>query len=164
MRQAKTSQLQIRVSPEEKKQIEQRARRAQLSMSEWVLAQLLSPGQRAFENLCSQLAKQEGTCTYELAALNDLLARLPKSEFSGALTDAPSNLSPFQFAYVSAMVEFAASIKEVQTPDWAHRAIPLSDPYFASPLKSLRLHLLVNSPPPFKRRNLFIDSSVGERV
>lgn len=29
---------------------------------------------------------------------------------------------------------------------------------------SLRLHLLTRSPPPFRRRNLFVDSSIGQRA
>jgi hypothetical protein len=41
---------------------------------------------------------------------------------------------------------------------------PLERPWFASSLKSLRLHLLTASPPPFRRRNLFVDSTIGDRV
>ena len=36
--------------------------------------------------------------------------------------------------------------------------------WFASELKSLRLHLLTKSPAPFRRRNLFVDSTLGDRV
>jgi hypothetical protein len=35
---------------------------------------------------------------------------------------------------------------------------------FCSSLQSLRMHLLTHSPPPFRRRNIFIDSSLGQRV
>jgi len=31
-------------------------------------------------------------------------------------------------------------------------------------LQSLRLHLLTHSPPPFRRRNIFIDSSPDKQV
>ncbi len=48
---------------------------------------------------------------------------------------------------------------------------PTSQLQFASPedtilqkLAGLRLHLLRESPVPFKRRNIFIDSSIGDRV
>jgi hypothetical protein len=42
--------------------------------------------------------------------------------------------------------------------------VPLAEPYFATSLKSLREHLLVAAPIPFKRRNIFVDASVGARV
>jgi hypothetical protein len=41
---------------------------------------------------------------------------------------------------------------------------PLEEPHFATTLEGLRLHLLQVSPVPFKRRNIFIDSSLGDRV
>jgi hypothetical protein len=41
---------------------------------------------------------------------------------------------------------------------------PLDEPHFATPLRGLRLHLLRASPVAFKRRNIFVDSSVGDRV
>jgi hypothetical protein len=52
----------------------------------------------------------------------------------------------------------------VAVPEWT-RSIPLLvEPVFGSDLKSLRLHLLTNSPPPFRSRNIFIDSTLGDRV
>jgi hypothetical protein len=41
---------------------------------------------------------------------------------------------------------------------------PLAEPVFGSDLMSLRLYLLTHSPAPFRRRNIFIDASVGFRV
>jgi hypothetical protein len=35
---------------------------------------------------------------------------------------------------------------------------------FGSTLVSLRLYLLTHSPPPFRRRNIFIDATVGSSV
>jgi hypothetical protein len=40
----------------------------------------------------------------------------------------------------------------------------LPQPVFGSELKALRLHLLTNSPPAFRRRNIFIDATLGDRV
>ena len=71
---------------------------------------------------------------------------------------------PFEANYLAATVEHAAAIKGVAPPRWTVTVEPLDAPWFASCLKSLRLHLLTHSPPPFRRRNLFIDSSVGQRV
>jgi hypothetical protein len=62
------------------------------------------------------------------------------------------------------MVETAAHRHKVPPPDWTLAVQPLSEPAFGSPLQSLRLHLLVAAPPAFKRRNIFVDSSVGDRV
>jgi hypothetical protein len=42
--------------------------------------------------------------------------------------------------------------------------VPLEEPAFGTALQSLRLHLLTHSPPPFRLRNIFIDSSLGQRV
>ena len=44
------------------------------------------------------------------------------------------------------------------------RIAPLASPVFGSKLESLRLYLLTHSPPPFRRRNIFIDASIGARV
>jgi len=49
-------------------------------------------------------------------------------------------------------------------PAWTRAIAPLTDPMFGSALSSLRLYLLTHSPAPFRRRNIFIDSSVGSRV
>jgi hypothetical protein len=62
------------------------------------------------------------------------------------------------------MVEQASAVAGASPPDWTRRVKPLERPWFASPLKNLRLHLLAHSPPPFRRRNLFVDSSIGDRV
>jgi hypothetical protein len=65
---------------------------------------------------------------------------------------------------VAAMVECAAAAKRVPTPGWTRRVPPVETPWFATSLARLTLHLLLASPAPFRRRNLFIDSSVGDRV
>jgi hypothetical protein len=41
---------------------------------------------------------------------------------------------------------------------------PLERPWFAVPFASLRPHLLSAAPIAFKRRNLFVDATVGDRV
>jgi hypothetical protein len=75
-----------------------------------------------------------------------------------------ARLSPLLQNYVAAMVEQASFLKRVQPPAWTARIAPLEEPYFAAPLKALRLHLLRASPVPFKRRNIFVDAAVGARV
>lgn len=63
------------------------------------------------------------------------------------------------------MVELAAHRRDVPPPAWVRDIKPLErEPHFATSLPGLRLHLLRTSPVPFKRRNIFIDSSIGDRV
>jgi len=40
----------------------------------------------------------------------------------------------------------------------------LAEPWFATTLQSLRLHLLRVAPAAFRRRNLFVDAGAGGRV
>jgi len=73
-------------------------------------------------------------------------------------------VSLFLRTYVAAMVEHAAAMKGSSVPPWARDTPALSMPYFASRLQGLRLHLLSASPASFRRRNLFVDASIGDRV
>jgi len=52
----------------------------------------------------------------------------------------------------------------IEVPPWVQSVAPLREPVFGTSLPSLRLHLLMHTPAPFRRRNLFIDSSVGDPV
>ena len=62
------------------------------------------------------------------------------------------------------MVEYACARAGTPPPAWAGAIAPLAEPVFGSGLTSLRLHLLTRSPAPFRRRNIFIDATVGDRV
>lgn len=161
----KTYQLQIRVSPQEKAAIRRAAKRAGLDMSSWVLRRALPAPQAVFRSLVSQLARQEDRRAYLWAELNDWLEGLTADEFTVATADGPDlPLSSYLANYLAAMVELAAHRKGVGPPEWTQAIDPLDQPVFASALQGLRLHLLISSPPPFRRRNIFIDTSVGGRV
>jgi hypothetical protein len=73
-------------------------------------------------------------------------------------------VTPYIANYIAAMVEYACQKRGLLGPAWVRTVEPLTEPVFASALQSLRLHLLTHSPAPFRRRNIFIDSSVGDRV
>ena len=162
---AKTGQLQIRVSVGDKARIRRRARRAGLNVSEWVLRRLLPQVEEEFQKLCGELAARPEARSYGLAHLHDFLARLDARDFSLAVRESPAApLQEFEANYVAAMIEHAAHLKEVRPPDWAGDVPPLGEPWFGAPEQGLRLYLLTNSPPPFRRRNLFVDGSVGDRV
>jgi hypothetical protein len=62
------------------------------------------------------------------------------------------------------MVELGCQRFSIPAPAWTRAVVPLEEPFFGSTLESLRLHLLTQSPAPFRRRNIFIDSSLGQQV
>jgi len=160
----KTQQLQIRVSPEQKGAIQRRAERAGQDLSTYVLARVLSDGISRFAEILHGLG-DAGESRFWLAELNDLLAGLTPVEFGSALEVAElRDLSRYQQNYVAAMVEHAAHQKGIDPPRWTRAIEPLEEPRFAVPFASLRPHLLSAAPLAFKRRNLFIDSSIGDRV
>lgn len=163
----KTSQIQIRVSPQEKAALTRLARRAGQSLSAFVLARSLPSSRIEFERLVDELEtrKEREARRYVLAELNDFLTGASTSELEAAVADAPSSeLSPFLQNYLAAMVDLACQRKGLDAPGWAERVRPLDEPWFATDLPALRLHLLRSSPVAFKRRNLFVDSTLGDRV
>lgn len=98
------------------------------------------------------------------AALHDFLENLPRIHFAAILTRPTPYLNRRQANLVAAMIEYAAHRKGVRPPSWTADITPLDLPFFGSSLISLRLHLLLHSPVEFRRRNLFVDSSIGDRV
>jgi uncharacterized protein (DUF1778 family) len=163
-RSSKHSQLQIRVSKAEKAAIRRAAERAGMDMSAYVLSRVLPAAARAFETAVKALTGPEAP-SFALAELNALLSRLTAAELREAVAGRlPVELSPFLANYVAAMVESACAQRGVPLPNWTRAIAPLDEPAFGSPLQRLRLHLLTHSPAPFRRRNIFIDSSLGERV
>lgn len=160
----KSSQVQIRVSPREKAALEALARRAGQSVSAYVLSRALPSARLRFGELVRALSHDEGR-RFALAELNDLLAGLAPMELRQAVADADlESLSPYLRNYVAAMVELAAQLRGVTPPRWTTEIPPLEEPAFATDLTGLRLHLLRAAPVAFKRRNLFVDASIGDRV
>ena len=161
---SKLSQLQIRVSEAEKSAIRRAAKRAGMDMSAYVLSRVLSVPGREFQQALRALNGRAAP-SFALAEINSLLSRLTASELNDAVAGTPEVvLSPFLANYVSAMVEAACEKSGIAVPAWTRRVAPLDEPAFGSTLESLRLHLLTNSPAPFRRRNIFIGSSLGDRV
>lgn len=160
----KSAQLQIRVTAGEKAAIQELARKAEMDMSAYVLSRVLSaPASRFAE--CVEACQDPESARYGLAELNSYLSDLSAPELQNAVATAPTvKLTPYIANYVAAMVENACQRQGVRVPAWVHAVEPLTEPVFATALQSLRLHLLTHSPPPFRRRNIFIDSSLGDRV
>lgn len=161
----KSKQLQIRVTPREKATLRRLARAAGQDLSSYVLSRALPRPALEFERLIDSLGQDGDGRRLALAALNDLLAGLSPVELRDAIGDVDlAGLSPFLRNYVAAMVEQTAHVAGTPPPAWTRSVAPLDWPWFATPLPGLRLHLLKSSPVPFKRRNLFVDASVGDRV
>jgi hypothetical protein len=100
-----------------------------------------------------------------LAALSAWLAKRGPEELAQALASPPpASLSDYHANTVAAMVEHVCAAAQVFPPEWTRDVQPLAEPAFASDLSSLRLHLLVNSPAAFRRRNLFVDTVPGGQV
>jgi hypothetical protein len=160
---AKTSQMQIRVSAQEKAAIQRAASCAGLDMSAYVLRRVLSVPAEEF-SVCIK-ACLGPTPAYALAELNTLLSGFTAGELSEAIAARPLlTLPPFLANYIAAMVEVACAQRGVALPAWTQTVAPLAEPAFGSELLSLRLHLLSHSPAPFRRRNVFIDATLGARV
>ncbi len=160
-------QLQIRVSVDQKRAIARAARRAGMAMSSYVLERVLGADERRTAELMRHLANvaEADSRRFALAELHDMLASLSASELRRAVAEPPpAALAPETANYVAAMVEYACARRGLENPVWTRAIAPLATPMFASQLESLRLHLLTRSPPPFRRRNVFIDTSIGGRV
>jgi hypothetical protein len=115
----------------------------------------------AFARLAREVAVA-GRIGYPLAELNDLLTSADRQAIESL--PEPAIPDPYRLNYVTAMVELAAHRAGTVAPLWATRVQPLDAPVFIDPSLSLRAHLLTASPVPFRRRNIFIDSSLGDRV
>lgn len=160
----KTAQLQIRLTPAQKASLRRRARLAGQDVSAYVLARIAPEEGRRFEALAASL-RAPGGGRHVLADLNDLLADLAPGEFGESLSGfRPAGLPPLAANRLAAMVEHAAALKGVAPPPWTREIPPLDEPHFAAGLRSLRAHLLRSSPAAFRRRNLFVDSTIGDRV
>lgn len=160
----KTTQLQIRLTPAQKATMQRSARHAGMDLSAYVLARVNSPPAVEFA-LCLRGNRELGGARLALAALHALLARLSAGELGDAVRAAPpGGMSPELENYVAAMVEQACANALIRAPAWTRAIPPLTRPLFASSLRSLQLYLLTHSPPAFRRRNLFVDATLGAQV
>ncbi len=91
---------------------------------------------------------------------------------SGGLEGRPPLLSPalgelgrVQDAYLAAVAEELATRFQLSLPQWTSSASrALRKPWFASPLASLRAVLILESPPAFRARNLFVSENALSRA
>ncbi len=160
----KNAQLQIRISALDKAAIQRAAKRAGMDMSAYVISRLLSVPAVRFQE-CIAACARRASPGLALAELNTLLSALSPGEMRDAVAAPPAVVcTPFLANYIAAMVEYGCARCSLPAPSWTRAIVPLESPVFGTTLESLRLHLLMHSPPPFRNRNIFIDTSLGGRV
>jgi hypothetical protein len=68
-------------------------------------------------------------------------------------------------AYIAAMVEELCFTNNIDIPDWVFdKKYSLKEPFFVGGLESIKAILIVESPLPFRRRNIFVSENVLKRV
>jgi uncharacterized protein (DUF1778 family) len=161
---ARTAQLQIRVTPQEKAALKRLARAAGLDVSAYVLRRSLPQAADRIAGVLAALREGENR-RFALAEWDDLVTALPPAEFGTVFQDVDlEGLDPVTCNYLAALVELAAYDKRVTPPAWTRTVEPLDRPYFATSLRSVRPYLLRVTPVPFRRRNLFTERGVAQRV
>ena len=119
---------------------------------------------RRFQDL-TRACRDPQTERFALAELSSWLAGLGTDDLRGAVASPLTpGLTPYLANYIAAMVEYVCARRDIPPPAWTCAIAPLGEPVFGSELMSLRLYLLTHSPPPFRRRNIFIDATVGDHV
>ena len=118
----------------------------------------------SFQSLVADLGAADRS-SFAFAGILDLIEALDRDSFDEVLAEPPRReLDAYWANYLAATIEQAAGAKAIVPPDWVASVPRLRDPVFGSKLASLRLHLLLESPPSFCARNIFIDAAVGDRV
>ncbi len=160
----KTAQLQIRVTPEQKRTLRRLAAKASVDMSSFILDRVLPKSSERFQALVVALAPRT-LRSLALADLADFLRELPPAEFVRAVAIAPrARLAPEVLNHLAGAIQLAAHRRGVKAPAWTSQVPIPASPMFGSTLGSLRLHLLIQAPVALRRRNLFLDASFDERV
>ena len=153
---AKTSQLQIRISPSQKDVLKSLAADAGVSVSEYVLSKALPSHRLHFQERVDAL-RGDGPRTTALEGLTTYLKSLSDHDFRDATGgDGPNHLPVLLQNYVAAVVEQEADRRRLPAPEWTLSVPPLPSPHFAWDLRSLRPHLMRVTPAAFKKRRIFV--------
>lgn len=161
----KTAQLQIRITPSAKARLRREAMAAGVDVSTLVLQRALPEPQDAFAALVGTAAGASRR-SFALAAIHDLLAGTPRTALTQLVQTLPNRARDDGWLanYLAAMVETRCAQLDLPCPPWTREIAPLARPWFATALRTLWPLLLRTAPPAFRRRNLFVDSTVGDRV
>jgi len=160
---ARTSQLQIRVTPAEKAVLKRLAEAAGETVSGYVLSRVLPSSEAELAALMSRLGEADvvdsDTIFREIA---EALEEIPPDELREAVPEPAADTTPPVFRNrLAALVEADAKRRGGRVPSWTRTVPPLPRPHFDWSLTSLKPHQLRVTPVAFKKRNLFFDPAVA---
>lgn len=152
----RTSQLQIRISPQEKLTLKRLAGLAGQSVSAYVLSRALPSESSDLVVVLDAFRAGTATATATLAAIQRQLEGLGQAEVGDVLQriDA-TELAPIAQNYVAGIAEQLARAAGMEAPAWTARVAALDHPHFRWPLESLRPYQLRATPLALARRNVF---------
>ncbi len=101
--------------------------------------------------------------------LGDFIDDFRRDPGMAKVIDEPAHLDHPDYwevdAYLAAVAEYLCMEKGIDPPDWVNmKHYFLGRPWFAGGLENLKAILLVESPGPFRRRNIFVSSNAMSRV
>ncbi len=132
-------------------------------MSEWVLARALPAPAAILGPLVRRVSSDGAPAAW--AEIIERLQRLSGVEFDLAVRDLDvAGLSPYASNYLAALVEMTAMRLDCRPPRWTRNVEPLVLPRFGTRLRRLKEHLLTHAPVAFRRRNIFVNAAIGDRV
>lgn len=163
----KSSHLQIRLTVAQKEAIRKASAAAGLEMTEWILKKIFPGPKVKFLLLLNalKLVENKPDRRFVLNDLNAFLSGLDAHLLTEVVMDDPGlSFGALMENYVAAMVEEACVRQGCHPPQWSSECRGVKEPYFATAMSSLRLYLLCNAPVAFRKRNIFVDSTVGDLV
>lgn len=162
---AKSTWLQIRVTPAEKSSIRAAAEAAGMDLSAYVLAKSLPSKPPEFDSLIAwMLASPDSHVPF--AECVDYLQTLPAAR-GVELARKPQRFDELPLHrqnLVCAWVEHRAALWGVRSPAWVLGVPALDRPYFGTELINLRPWLFLVSPTVYRRRNIFVERGLGWRL
>jgi hypothetical protein len=151
----RTSQLQIRVSPEQKAALKRLAAAAGQNVSQYVLSQALPRSGDQLLRVLDEL-RGEDDCRPALATLARVLAGLGRDDLERSLDSwSVDGMTALTQNRVMALIEDLVASRGIEPPPSAATVAPLPRPHFRWTLDSLRPQQMRATRVVYKRRNLF---------
>ena len=153
----RTSQLQIRVTPDEKAALKRLARAAGESVSRYVLTRVLPSAELEIARLMDRCREPGPGLNQALQELSEVLQELSGLDLTHGVPRPDPDLPPVTANRIAALVETAANRKGAEAPAWVAEVPALERPSFRWALVSLKPHQMRRAPVALKRRNVLLD-------
>jgi len=151
----RTSQLQIRVSPEQKVALKRLAAAAGQNVSQYVLSRSLPRSGDELVRAVDEL-RRGVELPSALQTVARVLSGLEREDLETSLASwSVEGMSTLIQNRVAALVEDLVATRGIDPPPWAAAVPPLTRPYFRWSLDSLRPQQLRTTRVAYKRRNVF---------